>query len=215
LGLARVELCELGQGIFKRQQVYVAIRLDDQVLVKRDAMPIATPLCCAMSSSMIHENLSHSFSGNGQEMGPALPINACLTDELEVGFVNQRGRLKSMALSFPVQVSRGKCSQFGVDVHEQLLFGKAVPWFELLQELSDPRRSARFHGRPTHQSLRSMHDGIVVSATGQVKVDDGRQSEPGFPSSANIPANQRNRNLLDSTRIAEIVSQPSVSWINA
>jgi len=106
-----------------------------------------------MSPSMIHENLSHDPSGNGQEMGPALPINACLTDELQVGFVNQRGRLKSMALSFPVQVSRGKCSQFGVHVGKQLLFGMAIPWLEFLQELSDPRRSARFHGRSTHQGL--------------------------------------------------------------
>jgi hypothetical protein len=74
LGLARVELCELGQGIFKRQEVHVAIRLDDQVVVKCNAMPIATPLCRPVSPSMIHENLSHQLRGNGQEMGPALPI---------------------------------------------------------------------------------------------------------------------------------------------
>ena len=108
-----------------------------------------------------------------------LPINACLIDELQVGFVNQRGRLKSMVLSFPPQVSRGKCSQFGVDVRKQLLCGLAVPWFEFLQELSHPRRSARFHGRPTHQSLRTMHDGIVAPANTQVKVDDGRQNRCG------------------------------------
>jgi hypothetical protein len=102
---------------------------------------------------MIHENLSHNSSGNGQEMGPALPINACLTDEFQVGFVNQRGRLKRMAFSFPVQVSRGKCAQFGVDVRKQLLFGMAISWFEFLQELSDPSGSARFHGHSTHQGL--------------------------------------------------------------
>jgi hypothetical protein len=113
-----------------------------------------------MSPGMIHENLSHDPSGNGQEMGPALPIDACLTDELQVGFVNQRGRLKSMALSFPVQVSRGKCPQFGVDVGKQLLFGMAIPWFEFLQELSDPSRSARFHGRSTHQGLPLREDSV-------------------------------------------------------
>jgi hypothetical protein len=127
-----------------------------------------------MSPRVIHENLSHSVSGNGQEMGPAPPINARLTDEFQVDFVNQRGRLKSMALSFPVQVSRGKGAQFGVDVCKQLFSGMAVPWFDFLQELSDPRRSARFHGRPTHQSLRTRHDGIVASATAQVKVDDSQ-----------------------------------------
>jgi len=134
------------------------------------------PALLPMSPRMIHENLSHSLSGNGQETGPALPINACLADKLQVGFVNQRGRLKSMVLSFPMQVPRGKRSQFSVDVRKQLLSGMAVPWFDFLQKLSNPRRSARFHGRPTHQSLRTKHDGIVAPATAQVKVDDGRQN---------------------------------------
>ena len=107
-------------------------------------------------------------------MGPALPINVCWTDELQVDFVNQCGRLKSMALSFPVQVSRGNCPQFGVDVRKQLLSGMAVSWVEFLQELSDPRRSARFHGGPTHQSLRTKNNAIVTLATTLVKVDDGR-----------------------------------------
>jgi len=133
----------------------VAIRLEGQVVVKCEEMPTAASLCCPMSPSMIHENLSHRFSGKGQEMGSAMPINMCLTDELQVGFVNQRGRLKSMVLSFPVQVSRGKCSQFGVDVRKQLLSGMVVPWFEFLRELSDPGRLAGFHGRPTDQWLSS------------------------------------------------------------
>ena len=100
LGLARIELREPGQGIFKRQQVYVPTGLDDQV-VKCDAMPRAAPLGCPMSPSMIDEDLSHRASGNGQEMGSSLPINAWLTDELQVGFVNQRGRLKSMVATNP------------------------------------------------------------------------------------------------------------------
>ena len=137
-------------------------------------MPMTTPLCCPMSPRMIHENLPHGLSGNGQEMRPALPSDACVTDELQVGFMNQRGRLKGMVLSFPVQVSRGKCSQFGVDVLKQLLSGRAVPRFAFVQELSDLRRSARFHGRPIHQSLGTRHDGIVAPATAQVKADDGR-----------------------------------------
>jgi hypothetical protein len=87
---------------------------------------------------MIHEDLSHGLSGNGQEVSPALPIDARLTDEFHVGFVNQRGWLKSMVLSLPVQISRGKRSQFAVDVRKQLLYGKAVPRFEFLQELCDP-----------------------------------------------------------------------------
>jgi hypothetical protein len=127
-----------------------------------------------MSPGMIHENLSHDPSGNGQEMGPALPIDACLTDELQVGFVNQRGRLKSMALSLAVQVSCGKCAQLGVDVRKQPLFGRAIPRLEFRRELSDRRRSARFHGHPTHQSRRSRHDGIVPPVTTPVKVADGR-----------------------------------------
>ena len=118
-------------------------------------MPIAAPLCRPMSPSMIHEDLPHGLSGNGQEMGPALPIDARLTDEFQVGFVDQRGRLKSMVLSFPAQVPRGKDPQFGVDVRKQLLCGMAVPRFEFLQELRDPRRSARFHGRPTQQAPRT------------------------------------------------------------
>jgi hypothetical protein len=80
-----------------------------------------------MSPGMIHENLSHGVGSNGQKMRPALPIETRLTGELQVGFVNQRGGLKSMALSFPVQVSRSKCSQFAVDVRKQLLCGMAVP----------------------------------------------------------------------------------------
>jgi hypothetical protein len=104
-----------------------------------------------------------------------------LTDELQVGFVNQRGWLKRMALSFPVHVLRGNRSQFGVNIRKQLLFGMVIPWFEFLQELSDPRRSVRFRGHPTHQSLRTKHDGIVAPATAQVKVDGVRATvRPGM-----------------------------------
>jgi hypothetical protein len=35
-----------------------------------------------MSARMIHENLPHRLSGKGKEMGSALPINGCMTDEL-------------------------------------------------------------------------------------------------------------------------------------
>ena len=91
---------ELGQGIFKGQQIYLATGLDGQVVAECDAMPIAAPLCRPMSPGMIHENLSHGSSGNGKEMCPALPIDTRLTDELLVGLVNQCGRLKRMALSF-------------------------------------------------------------------------------------------------------------------
>jgi hypothetical protein len=136
-------------------------------------MPIAAPLCRPTSPGMIHENLPHGLSGNDQEMGPTPPINGRLTEELQVGFVNQRGRLKSMALSFPVHVSRGNGPQFGVDVRKQLLSGMAVPGFEFLQELSYPGRSARCHGRPTHQSLRILRHGIVAPANTPVKADTG------------------------------------------
>ena len=101
-GLTPIEFREFFQGIFNRQQIGVAMRLDDQVVVQCDAMLIATPLGCPVSAHMIHKkNLPHGVSGSSQKMGPALPINAQLTDELQVGFVNQRGRLKRMALSFP------------------------------------------------------------------------------------------------------------------
>jgi len=122
---------------------------------------------------MIHENLSHNVSGNGQEMSPALPTNVRLADELQVGFVDQRRRLKSMVRSFPAQVPRGNCPQFGVDVRKQLLFGMTIPWFAFLQELSDQRRPARFHGLAAHQSLRTKHDRIVAPATAQVKIYKG------------------------------------------
>ena len=110
---------ELGQGIFKRQQVDVATGLADQIVVKCDAMPIAIPLCRLMPPRMVHEDLSHGMGGNGQEMGTALPIDTPWSGKLQIDFVDQRGRLKRMALSFPAQVPRGERSHFGVNVGER------------------------------------------------------------------------------------------------
>ena len=94
------------------------MRLDDQVVVECDAMLIAAPLCCPVSTCMIHKDLPHRVSGSSQKMGPALPIDARLTDEFQVGFVNQRGRLKRMAVSFPMQVLRGNRVKLGVDIRK-------------------------------------------------------------------------------------------------
>ena len=70
----------------------------------------------------------------------ASPINACLIDELQVGFVNQFGRSKRMVLSLPTQGSRGNRSQLGVDVRKQLLGRLVVPWLEFLEEVESPEK---------------------------------------------------------------------------
>jgi hypothetical protein len=83
---------------------------------------------------MIHEDLSHGLGGKSQEMSPALPLDGCFTGKLQIDFVNQRGRLERMRLSFPSQISRGKRPEFGVDFRKQLLAGMAISWFDFLQE---------------------------------------------------------------------------------
>ena len=72
-----------------------------------------------MAAGIIHENLAHLLSGNGKEMGSALPRWSIESHQSKIGFIHQGGALQSVVGTFSAQLKMGQTMQFLVDNRQQ------------------------------------------------------------------------------------------------
>ena len=49
-----------------------------------------------MASGVVDQDATHDAGGDGEEVGPVLPLDPFQVDEPEVGFVDQGGRLEGV-----------------------------------------------------------------------------------------------------------------------
>ena len=75
---------------------------------------------------MIDQNPAHDSRRNGEEMCTVFPVRAPLFDQLDVGFIYERGRLKGVTRPFVPHVTPGYLPQFAMDGSEELVFDGAV-----------------------------------------------------------------------------------------
>ena len=66
------------------------------------------------------QNLSHRSCGNGKKMGTVLPLQILVTQQPQIGFMNQCRGLQGLPVAFPTQVSPGEPAQFLVNNGKQL-----------------------------------------------------------------------------------------------
>jgi len=76
--------------------------------------------------SMVHQNPPHQAGSHGQEMRPILPRNLVGINQPDVGLVDERRGLKTMAGSLPCEASSGDQVEFPVNAGNQLREGGIV-----------------------------------------------------------------------------------------
>lgn len=70
---------------------------------------------------MIHEDAAHHFGGDGQKVRAALPVNAAMVDEPQIGLVNKRRRLERVVAPLPAQIACRARSQISMDQTEGIV----------------------------------------------------------------------------------------------
>ena len=77
----------------------------------------------------------------------ALPIDAPLIDQLQVGLMHQRGGLDGLARRLAAKDLLGQVPESLIDGVEQPIDPRAVSRLEVLQEIGDFGRRLRMHQR--------------------------------------------------------------------
>jgi hypothetical protein len=70
-------------------------------------------------------------------MRAVLPRNSCLVNQLQIRFVNERGRLQSVIAAFLAQIIRRHLFQFPVDERQQIVNRRAIAVRQLDQHFGD------------------------------------------------------------------------------
>src|SRR6476620_204198 len=97
---------------------------------------------------MVNHDAPHQLRGRRDKVGSALPDRLRIIDQPQVGFVESRGGLQSVAGALPAHVMMGEPVQFGLHQREQLLQRSLVSAAPVAEELGDllSRGWRRRHG---------------------------------------------------------------------
>lgn len=115
LGLVGIEGLEAVECFVEFVEGDFGNRGDTDVVFDGKDLRIAATFLGALVAGVIDEDAAHELGGDTEEVGPALPVNACLIDQLHVRFVDERRGLQSMIGAFAAHVVGGDASQFGID----------------------------------------------------------------------------------------------------
>src|SRR6266480_7693544 len=117
-----------------------------------------------MFTGMIDHDVPHHLRGRRNKVGPTLPDRLGVINQPQVGFVENGGRLKSMALLLPAHVMVGEPVQFRMHQREQLPQRSLVSAAPLAEQLGDCllRGSGRRHEGSRRRKL--YHDRGIFTA---------------------------------------------------
>lgn len=86
----------------------------------------------------IDEDLANSARSNGKKVGPVSPIDGFRPDQLEEGFMNDRGWLEQMIGLFPPHLKRRDSAELMVDLGVEILASQDGIGSTRPQPLEDP-----------------------------------------------------------------------------
>ena len=89
------------------------------LIVQGDAKDVSRTFDGVPPPCMVHEDASHHFGGDSQEVRAILPVDALMADQPEVGLMNERRRLERMVAPLSTQISCSACSQISMDKLEE------------------------------------------------------------------------------------------------
>src|SRR3984957_8065073 len=76
---------------------------------------------------MVDQNAPHQLSSSPIELSAALPMRRILTNQLEIGFMNQGSGLKGMVRPLTPHIPAGQPFERVVDQRNKLFLGGLVP----------------------------------------------------------------------------------------
>jgi hypothetical protein len=123
LGLARVELLEAGEGIFKKEDLGGSFLGDGEAFVEVDADLFASAHGGVALAGVVDEDAAHDVGGEADEVSVVLPLDIFLLGDTEVGLVDEGGGLESVVAALAAHIALGEAVELGVDEGEELVGG--------------------------------------------------------------------------------------------
>jgi hypothetical protein len=91
------------------------------MILKRHTAPAAAVTDRLFAAGGVHENAPHGFRGGGEEVAAMVPLMfVTLSDQAQVGFVNQGRRFQSLTGFLLGQSLGGQSAQLVVNERQQL-----------------------------------------------------------------------------------------------
>jgi len=107
----------------------------NQGLFKRNHLRMTSALLRFFGSGVIHQITAHHLSGKSNEVSSVASFRRSLPKNLNVNFVDQCSRLKSMIRPFPPQLMGGHAPKVAVEKFEKPAFRRPVSFDNSLQQL--------------------------------------------------------------------------------
>jgi hypothetical protein len=147
-GVLRVLGFEVFQGFIEGAKIHLSFVEDRQVVLERNPYAPMSALLAAARTGMVDENPSQRLGRYGEEMGPVTPLCTRLIHELEVCFMDQRGRLQCVIGSLVAQHRLRQDPQFAVNLGQEPIRRPGVA-------VASSNEQAREVFRLTHRSASS------------------------------------------------------------
>jgi hypothetical protein len=134
LRLYRVFPCQLYQRVVKGNQGRRPFYRQASNLIKRHLGSFPTAFFSLTRARVVDQDLAHDVRRHPHEMRAAVVIGLILPYEPGIGFVDQGGRLQSVAGTLIPHVAPRQPSQFGVHQRYQTIKSVLIPCRDLMQE---------------------------------------------------------------------------------
>ena len=95
-------------------------------VVQGDADDPPTPFVGLAAAGVVHQDLAHGASGDGEEVGPVCGAYARAAGQLEIGLVDEARGLKGVAPPLPAELPVREAAEIVVDQWDQPVQGVLV-----------------------------------------------------------------------------------------
>ena len=112
LGHPRVDRGQSVEGLVDREDVVIGVASGKAVQVDRH-LPPRPALGCHAGAGVVNEDSPHGLGGGGEEVAAAVEL--LISDQPQVGFVNQRGGVEGVAGGFGGHARGGELPELIVD----------------------------------------------------------------------------------------------------
>lgn len=127
LSLKRITLFEFLERLVNREHIVRGRLQHSACLVEFPAPPTPTALWPGFATRLFDQNVAHGPRGGEEDMLPPLPGHFTISCNSQVGFVDQRRWLKSLAGRLPGQPGPRELVQLGINQRQEVRRGLAVP----------------------------------------------------------------------------------------
>jgi hypothetical protein len=98
--LSRIHSRQIVEGLVQQQHFAVNRQTGAKPIVERDPQPSAGSLRRLVLARVIDQDAPHHLRGDAEEVGSVLPGNAVLSNEAQVGFMDESRRLQRVVAPF-------------------------------------------------------------------------------------------------------------------